>query len=171
MEFTLLKYKPQPWQPNRLTGAGGIHVQDADGYERKGDPSRGGRGKGRPGTCQGSFQRRILDDHFVVGDPNVKEKANTNADDDEDDEDEMDSEDVLKAKSDSIRGCCNRSRSRILLPLLAGQVEQWLRAGQHDIRGTLGSNNWVVKRCAYGNRQTAAGKRYASGTDDSTDLV
>jgi penicillin amidase len=40
-----------------------------------------------------------------------------------------------------------------LSSLLAGHVEHWLRAGQHDIRGTLGSNNWVVN-----GAHTATGK-------------
>jgi len=91
-------------------------------------------------------------DHFVVGDPNVKEKANTNADDDEDDEDEMDSEDVLKANL-IHPGLLQSISKPDLTSLLAGQVEQWLRAGQHDIRGTLGSNNWVVN-----GAHTATGK-------------
>jgi len=98
MEFTLLKYKPQPWQPtDSLVLAGYMYRTLTDTRERE-IHRGGGRGKGRPGTCQGSFQaknpRWII---LLVGDPNVKEKANANADDDEDDEDEMDSEDVLKA--------------------------------------------------------------------------
>src|SRR5260370_33815800 len=91
-------------------------------------------------------------DHFVVGDPNVKEKANANADDEEDDEDEMDSEDVLKANL--IHPDLLESISKPdLTSLLAGQVEHWLRSRQHDIRGTLGSNNGVVS-----GAQTATGK-------------
>src|SRR6266852_7923509 len=64
----------------------------------------------------------------------------------------MDSEDVLKANL--IHPDLLESISKPdLTSLLAGQVEHWLRSGQHDIRGTLGSNNWVVN-----GAHTATGK-------------
>src|SRR5258708_8625105 len=127
-------------------------------YRRLGDPRERevdravGASKAGPELAKDPFSEESWMDHFVVGDKNVKEKANTNADDDEDDEDEMDSEDVLKANL--IRPGLPQSISKPdLTSLLAGQVQQWLRAAQHDIRGPLGSNNWVVN-----------GARTATGT-------
>jgi len=64
MEFTLLKYKPQPWQPtDSLVLAGYMYRTLTDTRER--EIHRGVvAAKARPGTCQGSFQRRILDGSF-----------------------------------------------------------------------------------------------------------
>ncbi len=109
--------------------------------------------KAGPELAKDLFSDESSMDHFVVGDPNVKEKANASADaDDEEDDDEMDSEDVLKANL--IHPDLLESISKPdLTSLLAGQVEHWLRSGQHDIRGTLGSNNWVVN-----GAHTATGK-------------
>jgi len=152
MEFTLLKYKPQPWQPtDSLVLAGYMYRTLTDTRER--EIHRGVvAAKAGPELAKDLFSEESSMDHFVVGDPNVKEKANTNADDDEDDEDEMDSEDVLKANL-IHPGLLQTISKPDLTSLLAGQVEQWLRAGQHDIRGTLGSNNWVVN-----GAHTATGK-------------
>ena len=152
MEFTLLKYKPQPWQPtDSLVLAGYMYRTLTDTRER--EIHRGVvAAKAGPELAKDLFSEESSMDHFVVGDPNVKEKANTNADDDEDDEDEMDSEDVLKANL-IHPGLLQSISKPDLTSLLAGQVEQWLRAGQHDIRGTLGSNNWVVN-----GAHTATGK-------------
>jgi penicillin amidase len=152
MEFALLKYKPQPWQPtDSLVLAGYMYRTLTDTRER--EIHRGVvAAKAGPELAKDLFSEESSMDHFVVGDPNVKEKANTDADDDEDDEDEMDSEDVLKANL-IHPGLLQSISKPDLTSLLAGQVEQWLRAGQHDIRGTLGSNNWVVN-----GAHTATGK-------------
>ncbi len=152
MEFTLLKYKPLPWQPtDSLVLAGYMYRTLADTREREIHRAVVAA-KAGPELAKDLFSEESSMDHFVVGDPNVKEKANTNADDDEDDEDEMDSEDVLKANL-IHPGLLQSISKPDLTSLLAGQVEQWLRAGQHDIRGTLGSNNWVVN-----GAHTATGK-------------
>ena len=152
MEFTLLKYKPLPWQPtDSLVLAGYMYRTLADTREREIHRAVVAA-KAGPELAKDLFSEESSMDHFVVGDPNVKEKANTNADDDEDDEDEMDSEDVLKANL-VHPGLLQTISKPDLTSLLAGQVEQWLRAGQHDIRGTLGSNNWVVN-----GAHTATGK-------------
>jgi penicillin amidase len=152
MEFTLLKYKPQPWQPtDSLVLTGYMYRTLADTREREIHRAVVAA-KAGPELAKDLFSDESSMDHFVVGDPNVKERANADADDEDDDEDEMDSDDVLKAnliQPDFLESISEPD----LTSLLAGQVEQWLRAGQHDIRGTLGSNNWVVN-----GAHTATGK-------------
>jgi penicillin amidase len=154
MEFTLLKYKPQPWLPtDSLVLTGYMYRTLTDTREREIHRAVVAA-KAGPELAKDLFNEESSMDHFVVGDPNVKDKANANADadDEEDDEDEMDSEDVLKASlvnPDLLESISKPD----LTSLFAGQVEHWLRAGQHDIRGTLGSNNWVVN-----GAHTATGK-------------
>jgi penicillin amidase len=152
MEFTLLKYKPQPWQPtDSLVLTGYMYRTLTDTREREIHRAVVAA-KAGPELAKDLFSDESSMDHFVVGDPNVKERANADADDEDDDEDEMDSEDVLKANLSHPELLESISKPD-LTSLLATQVEQWLRAGQHDIRGTLGSNNWVVN-----GAHTATGK-------------
>ena len=152
MEFTLLKYKPQPWLPtDSLVLTGYMYRTLTDTREREIHRAVVAA-KAGPELAKDLFSDESSMDHFVVGDPNVKENANADADDEDDDEDEMDSEDVLKAgliHPDLLDSISKPD----LTSLLASQVEHWLRAGQHDIRGTLGSNNWVVS-----GEHTATGK-------------
>ena len=152
MEFILLKYKPQPWQPtDSLVLTGYMYRTLTDTREREIHRAVVAA-KAGPELAKDLFSDESSMDHFVVGDPNVKDKASTGADDEEDDEDEMDSDDVLKASlihPDLVESISKPD----LTSQLAGQVQQWLRAGQHDIRGTLGSNNWVVN-----GAHTATGK-------------
>ena len=152
MEFILLKYKPQPWQPtDSLVLTGYMYRTLTDTREREIHRAVVAT-KAGPELAKDLFSDESSMDHFVVGDPNVKDKASTGADDEEDDEDEMDSDDVLKASlihPDLVESISKPD----LTSQLAGQVQQWLRAGQHDIRGTLGSNNWVVN-----GAHTATGK-------------
>src|SRR5579863_8534369 len=97
MEFTLLKYKPQPWQPSdSLVLTGYMYRTLTDTREREIHRAVVAA-KAGPELAKDLFSDESSMDHFVVGDPNVKEKTKADADDEEDDEDEMDSEDVLKA--------------------------------------------------------------------------
>jgi len=79
MEFTLLKYKPQPWQPtDSLVLAGYMYRTLTDTRER--EIHRGVvAAKAGPELAKDLFSEESSMDHFVVGDPNVKEKANANA--------------------------------------------------------------------------------------------
>jgi penicillin amidase len=153
VEFTLLKYKPQPWLPtDSLVLTGYMYRTLADTREREIHRAVVAA-KAGPELAKDLFSEESSMDHFVVGDPNVKEKATASADaDDEEDDDEMDSEDVLKANL-IHPNLLESISSPDLTSLLMGHAEHWLRAGQHDIRGTLGSNNWVVN-----GAHTATGK-------------
>ena len=54
MEFTLLKYKPQPWQPtDSLVIAGYMYRTLTDTREK--NASRDRHGESRPGTGEGSL--------------------------------------------------------------------------------------------------------------------
>jgi len=75
MEFTLLNYTPQPWQPDiPLVSAGSMYRTLAE-YKRKGDTSRVARQRLSRTFGQESFQLRILDDHFCGWRSKCEEKA------------------------------------------------------------------------------------------------
>ena len=153
MEFTLLKYKPQPWKASdSLVITGYMYRTLTDTRQREIDRAIV---TAKVGTelAKDLYNEASSMDHFVVGDPNVKEKANPGSDeDDDDDDDQMDPEDVLKAglAPGSLQ---NAMAEPDLTAFFAAQVKQWLDGSQHDIRGTLGSNNWVVN-----GEHTASGK-------------
>jgi penicillin G amidase len=154
MEFALLKYKPEPWQPtDSLVLTGYMYRTLTDTREREMQRAIVTAKVGSE-LAKDLYSDESSMDHFMVGDPNVKEKAATDSDSDEndDDDDQMDPEDVLKASlaHPDLQGAISQPD---LTAYFASQVKQWLNASQHDIRGTLGSNNWVVS-----GAHTATGK-------------
>jgi penicillin amidase len=146
VEFTLLDYKPQPWQPtDSLVIACYMYRTLTDTRDEE---------LGRAIVTQKVGTELAKDlyspdasmDHFVVGDNNAAKDAHAAAksdDDPDDDDDDADSEDVLKAKAET-----QPSRSPAAAPdvttALAESVRDWLEESQQEIRHTLGSNNWVV---------------------------
>ena len=152
MEFTLLKYKPRPWQPtDSLVLTGYMYRTLTDTREREIQRAIVVQKVGAD-LAKDLFSDESSMDHFVVGDPNVKDKANTDADDEDDDQDQMDPEDLLKARLAHPLEQTAMSEPD-LTAYFAAQVKQWLDESEHDIRGTLGSNNWVVS-----GAHTATGK-------------
>jgi len=151
LEFTLLKYKPQPWKPTDcLVIAGYMYQTLSNTWEW--DVTRA-KVIERVGADRAKdlFSRESSMDHFVVGDPNVDGGAQQSGrnPDDEDDDDDMVPDTVLKAG-----GKIGESPSFAdLTSALATSIQDWLRGSQADIRSALGSNNWVVSG-AY----TATGK-------------
>ena len=153
IEFTLLNYKPQPWQPtDSLVIAGYMYRTLTDTREEE-----MGRAivtaKVGPELAKDLYSPEASMDHFVVGDPHAGKDPRAQSDRDPDeDEDEMDPEDVLKAQRES-----NSSPAIASVPdvtsLLASEVQFWLRESQQEIRHSLGSNNWVVN-----GEHTASGK-------------
>ena len=152
IEFTLLNYKPQPWQPtDSLVIAGYMYRTLTDTREEE-------MGRAIVTAKVGSelakdlYSPEASMDHFVVGDPHTAKdpRAQSSHDPDEDD-DEMDPEDVLKAQRE------NNSNPVMAAPdvtsELASEVQLWLRESQQEIRHSLGSNNWVVN-----GEHTASGK-------------
>ena len=154
MEFVLLKYKPQPWQPtDSLVLTGYMYRTLTDTREREMQRAIVTAKVGSE-LAKDLYSDESSMDHFMVGDPSVKDKATTDSDSDEndDDDDQMDPEDVLKASltHPDLQGAMSQPD---MTAYFASQVKQWLDASQHDIRGTLGSNNWVVS-----GAHTATGK-------------
>ncbi len=154
MEFTLLKYKPQPWQASdSLVLTGYMYRTLTDTREREIQRAIV-TAKVGPELAKDLYSEESSMDHFMVGDPNVKEKGNadSDSDDEDDDQDQMDPEDVLKASlvHPELQSAMAHPD---LTSYFAAQVKTWLSESQHDIRGTLGSNDWVVSG-AY----TATGK-------------
>ena len=154
IEFSLLKYKPEPWQvSDSLVIAGYMYRTLTD--TRHAELHRAAiLAKVSPDLAKDLFSEEASMDHFVVGDPNVEKNPHvlSQADPDDDDDDEMDYDDVLKAnrvlpdKRDSFVG-------PDITSALAANVSDWLEAGQRDVRRMLGSNNWVVN-----GAHTATGK-------------
>ncbi len=156
LEFSLLKYKPQPWQPtDSLVIAGYMYQTLTDTWERELDRAKV---EARVGDDRSKelFAVDAPMDHFVVGDPDVPNdgsQASRVDPDDEDDDDDMPTDDVLKA---SARGPgSNRTPETYtdLTSALWPSVEGYLEETQSEIRKGLGSNNWVVS-----GAHTATGK-------------
>ena len=150
LEFTLLKYKPQPWKPTDcLVIAGYMYQTLTNTWEW--DLTRA-KVMERVGADRAKdlFSQESSMDHFVVGDPNADAGSQQSRNpDDDDDDDDMVPDTVLKADG-KIEQSPNFAD---LTSALAPSIQEWLRESQADIRSALGSNNWVVSG-AY----TATGK-------------
>jgi penicillin amidase len=155
IEFTLLNYKPQPWQPaDSLLIACYMYRTLTDTREVE-------MGRAIVTTKVGAELAKDLYspeaslDHFVVGDPNAERDAHAASrpdSDQDDDDDEMDPEEVLKAKRD-MESTPDVAGLPDLTSVLAGDVRNWIKESQRQIRQSLGSNNWVVS-----GEHTASGK-------------
>ena len=151
MEFTLLNYKPQPWQPtDSLVITGYMYRTLAD--TRAEELHRAiVTAKAGPDLAKDLFSQDAAMDHFVVGDPDADKATRAQNSDEDDDDDEMDPEDVLKAQSSpSPKGALELPD---LTSLLAAETSAWLQETRRDLRRSLGSNNWVVS-----GSHTATGK-------------
>ena len=145
MEFTLLKYEPQPWQASDSLDIGAYMYRTLTySWPHKLDRAKITEKIG-PDLAKDLYRDDAALDHFVVGDPNVKENGRDvpQSDADDDDEDEMDSDDILKAGRE-IPALPDSVAQPDLTSALATGVNDWLLESQHDIRASLGSNNWVV---------------------------
>ncbi len=155
LEFSLLRYKPQPWRPSdTLAISGYMYRTLTSTWEKELNRAKVTERAG-PERAKDLFSAEAALDHFVVGDPNVLNDGSQRSavDPDDDDEDEMQSDTVLKA---SLNG-----RENILLPdsasdltsTLARSMQEFLARSRNEIRQGLGSNNWVVS-----GAHTATGK-------------
>jgi len=155
VEFALLDYKPQPWQPtDSLVIACYMYRTLTDTREEE-----LGRAivteKVGPELAKDLYSPEASMDHFVVGDNNTGKDAHSavKSDDDPDEDDEdADSEDVLKAKAET-RPSPGIAAAPDLTTALGEEVRDWLQESRQEIRHTLGSNNWVVD-----GTHTASGK-------------
>ncbi len=160
LEFSLLKYKPTPWQPtDSLVIAGYMYQTLTDTWERELDRAKVEARVGED-RSKDLFAVDSPMDHFVVGDPNVPNdgskasRANPRHGDEDDD---RPADTVLKA---GLRGS-NGSDSSVATPetsadltsALWPSIQTYLEQTQSEIRSGLGSNNWVVS-----GAHTASGK-------------
>jgi penicillin amidase len=153
LEFSLLKYKPQPWQAaDSLTISAYMYRTLTNTWERELDRAVVEARVG-PERAKELFSPEAAMDHFVIGDPNApndgsqRTRVQTDQDDDDDD---MEPDAVLKARGADADPA---ARFPDLTSALAANVRDSLLDIQHEIRRGLGSNDWVVS-----GAHTATGK-------------
>ena len=152
LEFSLLGYKPQPWQASdSLTITAYMYRTLTNTWEEEFDRAIVEARVG-PERAKELFSADASMDHFVIGDPSVpndgSQRTHVEADDDDDDDSEPDT--VLKASAEDRD---DAARPPDLTSALATNVRDSLLDMQHEIRRGLGSNNWVVS-----GAHTATGK-------------
>ena len=156
LEFTLLKYKPQPWQPtDSLVIAGYMYQTLTDTWERELDRAKVEERVGAD-RSKDLFTPDAPMDHFVIGDPDVPNdgsQASRVDPDDEDDDDDMPTDTVLKASQRGTGSVGTPETFADLTSALWPSIEGYLEETQSEIRKGLGSNNWVVS-----GAHTATGK-------------
>jgi penicillin G amidase len=154
LEFTLLNYKPQPWQPtDSLVIAGYMYRTLTDTREEE-----LGRAivteKVGPELAKDLYNPESPMDHFVVGDGSAGKAphAAAHSEGEEEEDDEMDTPTVQKTKLE-VPSSPMVAAPADLRKALAEEVKNWLGDTQREIRRSLGSNNWVVS-----GERTATGK-------------
>src|SRR5580692_8212531 len=156
LEFSLLKYKPQPWQPtDSLVIAGYMYQTLTNTWERELDRAKVEERVGA-GRSKDLFAADASMDHFVVGDPDVPNdgsQASRVDPDDEDDDDDMPTDTVLKAAGRAASSIRTPETFADLTSALWPSIDGYLEESQSEIRQGLGSNNWVVS-----GAHTATGK-------------
>ena len=156
IEFSLLKYKPQPWHSSdTLVISAYMYESLTETWE---DKLKRAKVTERVGAERAKelFSEEAAMDHFVVGDPATANDGSQHSragTDDEDDDDDMEPDTVLKAN----RGVSAEPNIVESYPDLTSalwpSVENFLQGTRRDIRHGLGSNNWVVS-----GAHTATGK-------------
>jgi penicillin G amidase len=158
LEFSLLKYKPQPWQPtDTLVISGYMYQTLTDTWEEEIDRTNVTDRVGSE-RARDLFSPDAAMDRFVVGDPNVvndgSQRSRVDSDDeDDDDDDDMEPDGVLKASATRSNNVRAPDAIPDLTTALANSVSEFLEASRREIRHSLGSNNWVVS-----GAHTATGK-------------
>ena len=152
IEFTLLHYQPQPWQPaDSLVIACYMYRTLTDTREEEIGRAMVTEKVG-PELARDLYSPEASMDHFIVGDANAGKDAHAAAHSDSDeDEDEVDPSNVLKAKRDHPTD--SEKSERGFLSVFGDVVQDWLSHTRREIRRSLGSNNWVVS-----GEHTATGK-------------
>jgi penicillin amidase len=158
LEFSLLKYKPQPWQiSDSLVIAGYMYETLTNTWEEELNRATVSEKIGWE-RARDLFSPEAAMDHFVVGDPNAindgSRHSRADPDDEDDDDDDMESDGVLKTGVSSPRRDDTVAENLPdLTSILAHSVRGYLAETQQEIRHSLGSNNWVVS-----GDHTATGK-------------
>jgi penicillin amidase len=154
IEFTLLRYKPQPWQvSDSMVIACYMYRTLTDTREEEIRRAMV-TAKVGPEFAKDLYSPEAAMDHFVVGGPNPAKDphAEAQADDPDDDEDEINPQGVLRTENTAPR-MPSGADSPDLTSALAESVRDWLTDSKRQIRHSLGSNNWVVS-----GEHTATGK-------------
>ncbi len=155
LEFTLLRYKPLPWQPSdALAISGYMYRTLTDTRERELNRAKVTERAGAD-RARDLFSEEAAMDHFVVGDPSVHNDGSQRsaADNDDDDDDDMEPDTVLKADHTAVGGISALNGSPDMISALSTSVQEFLEESRNEIRQGLGSNNWVVS-----GAHTATGK-------------
>lgn len=156
LEFSLLHYKPRPWQPaDSLVIAGYMYWTLTNTWKAELDRMKVTERLG-PERTKELFTEEAAMDHFVVGGPNGKEDVATGSrahSDEGDEDDDMQADEVMKASyvapdTGGPHGPSTDSRSEAWPAL-----QIWMESSLREIRRGLGSNNWVVS-----GAHTATGK-------------
>ncbi len=157
IEFTLLKYRPQPWQPtDTLVISGYMYETLTDSWEEEIDRAKVTDRAGWE-RAHDLFSPEAAMDHFVVGDPNIvndgSKHSRVDPDEDDDDDDDMEPDGVLKARAPAQPDAVQPDAAPDLTSAMASSVRSDLEDSRREIRHSLGSNNWVVS-----GDHTATGK-------------
>jgi penicillin amidase len=147
LEFSLLKYEPQPWQASdSLVIAGYMYQTLTDTWEEELDRAKVTERVGWE-RARELFSPDAAMDHFVVGDPNVTNDGSQRSrvdPDDEDDDDDMEPDTVLKASGLASTGAAMPEGFTDLTSAMGHAIGSFLEDTRGEIRHGLGSNNWVV---------------------------
>jgi penicillin amidase len=155
LEFSLLHYQPQPWQPtDSLVIAGYMYQTLTSTWERELDRAQVQKIVG-PDRAKDLYSDEAEMDRYVIGDPDNPNdgwhasKANGQEDQsDDEDDDEMVGDTVIKTSAGATRNHARQNRAAAspadLTSALALSINTYLAESQADIRAGLGSNNWVV---------------------------
>ncbi|MGH9743101.1 MAG: penicillin acylase family protein [Candidatus Acidiferrum sp.] len=151
LEFSLLKYKPRPWQPtDSLVIAGYMYQTLTSTWERELDRAKVEERVGQD-RAKDLFAVDSPMDHFVIGDPKVpndgskvfRAKPRNRSDDDD-----RPGDTILKAELSGDGSSGNLiptpETSPDITSALWPSIENYLAQTQTEIRQGLGSNNWVV---------------------------
>jgi penicillin amidase len=155
LEFTLLRYKPLPWQPSdTLAISGYMYRTLTDTRERKLNRAKVTERAGAE-QAKDLYSAESAMDHFVVGDPNVPNDGSQRsaAESDDEDDDDIQADTVLKARYAGVNGIAASDGSPDMTSALSRSIQQFLEESRNEIRQGLGSNNWVVS-----GAHTATGK-------------
>jgi penicillin amidase len=155
LEFSLLRYKPRPWQPSdALAISGYMYRTLTDTRERELNRTKVMERAGAD-RAKDLFSAEAAMDHFVVGDPSTPNDGSQRsaADSDDEDDDDMQQDTVLKASHGGVSGLAAPHNSPDLTSALLASIQEFLEESRSDIRQGLGSNNWVVS-----GAHTATGK-------------
>src|SRR5713226_10298790 len=156
LEFSLLNYKPQPWQvSDSLVIAAYMYQTLTDTWEEELNRAKVTERVGAD-RAKDLFSEEALMDHFVIGDPNVSNDGSAHSraiTGDADDDDDMPSDNVLKADLGATPTPQSPEPLTGFASALWPSLQSWIEDSRREIRRGLGSNNWVVS-----GAHTATGK-------------